>query len=420
MTSNLISEKTSSGIPVYISKGDADLAAYKVIVKAGSRYEPIDGISHVMEHMSFKGTESRSKEELRAIVDGYGGYMNAATGFDWIYYDVQGHSSGAEELFGVITDMVCKPSIKKEELEPEKKVILQEMAMRDNNPVSHFYGNLFSTVWRGSSLEHKVIGDEESVTGTTVDDLRKFHDDMFIGENIAVLATGKVDTDMILDMTEETVGKLGKGKRARATEPVMNKGIYSHESSKDNRTCYASVAFPSVLTREEMESMDILCMALSDGLSSRLYQKLREEKALIYNLLSPYVPFLGCNIFSPGFTATEDNVREGLSAMMEVLSEVRRNGITETELRNAKMKNAVTIQSMSESTKDRIKLMQYDFAAEEDVLTVDQRQRMADSVTLESVLAVAEKVMDPARMHVVVYGTENDGMKDFTLEELSI
>lgn len=420
MKDNLVSIKTDSGVPIYHSEGNADLVSYQVIVKAGSRYEPIDGISHIMEHMNFKGTENRTKDETEALVDGYGGYFNASTGHDWISYEVRGHSDGADDLLDVITDMVCFPSVKESELIPEKKVILQELAMRDNDPTSHFYGMVASNVWRGSSLEHKVIGDAESIGSVDSGILKDFHRDMFVRENVAVISAGKVGLDKIAEKTDDTIGTLKHGKRSGVSEIRLNDGILAHESSERNKSCYAALAYPFVLDGYETESLDVLGMILCSGLSSRLYKELRDRKSLIYNVTPPRCPFLGCGMFMPGFASTPENVVEAIGCMAEVLGEVKKNGVTETEVRNAKMKNSFSLQTMYESTKDRAKAMMYDYWANETVHTLEETESFTDSVTCESVLAVAQKVMDRRKMHLIVYGTDDDGIEKLDLAQIDV
>lgn len=420
MSSEIISTKTDKGIPVFYSRGDADLVNYKILVKAGSRCEPIDGISHIMEHMSFKGTENRSKDEIQGIVNSFGGDINAFTSHDWIQYETSGHSSGSTELLDALTELVCIPSIKGSELEPEKKVIIQEMVMRDNNPSYHFYGNLVSGVWRGSAMEHKIIGDEASVNGTTVDDLRGFHRNMFTRGNIAVIATGNIDPEAVLGKIDDTIGMLPAGGRTQYEVPRANDGRYLYESSKGNRSCYVSAAFPAHLSREENASLDALCDILSGGLSSRLYKELREKRSLIYALTASAVPFLGCETFTPGFTCTENNVREGISAMFDILREIRDNPVTEEELRNYRMKDAVSTETKYDSAKGRSELASIEYRFYEKVYTPEERRSISDSVTVESILALAQRIMNPDRMHLVVYGTETDGMSDFDIGGIDI
>ncbi|MCQ2079400.1 MAG: insulinase family protein [archaeon] len=420
MKDNLISERTSSGVPVFHSRGDADLTSYRIAVKAGSRYESVDGISHVMEHMSFKGTTTRTKDEIQDTMDSYGGAFNAYTGNDWIVYQIDGQSRGSEEMLDVLTDMVCNPSLLESELVPEKEVILQEMAMRDNDPRSHFFGMIGTHIWRGSSIGHKVIGDEESVRGIDSEVLRGFHQDMFIRENMAVFASGNVDLDMVLDKTQDTLGALPSGTRSSVPVTPFNKGDYLYEEASGGKTCYGAICYPTVISPDEYASFIVLADILADGLSSRIVKELRDRRALIYAPSSIIYPYLGCSTFCPGFTTTGKNVREAMGALAEVMHDVKVNGVTAKELNNVRAKIQVGLQSDYEGTAARLDSILGIYRRFETVQTLEERVAAYEEVTVESVQALAQRIMDPGCMHVVLYGNEDDGMKEYSIDQLDI
>lgn len=410
---------SDSGIPVYISEGEIDLTSYRIFVKTGSKYESIPGIAHVMEHMGFKGTPTRSKDEIMNTFDRFGGHTNASTGHDWIVYECDGHAKGAYDMFETLSDAVCNPLLAQDELDMEKKVIVQEIAMVKNRPSTYFLHRLISHLWRGSPDEHPIIGSEESVLGTSRDDLRGFHDSQFIRENITVMAGGKVDVDTLLERVDSTLGQLPSGKRNEDPTLPLNGRDYLHiDGSKDSS--FLALSFPCKLDESELDSLNLLTDILTAGLSSRLYKELRDKRGLIYALTPSLIPLGGGSIFCPGFMATGENLRSGLDAMVGVLKDIIDNGVTEQELEINKMKESMQILSEFDSTLGRMTSMTTQYRVFEDVFDLQYQIDSLDRITVEGIQRIAEKVIDPKRMHVTVYGHEDDSMKGFSIDEIDI
>lgn len=314
-------------------------ASIGVWVKAGSMLEkPCEnGLSHLMEHMAFKGTASRSARELAVEMDAIGGHMNAATSKLYTSYYAKVCTSGLEKAVDLLADIVRRPLIAEKDLENEKRVITEEIAMVDDYPEDSVFDLLHEALYSGQSLAMPIIGTREGVQGYTrqqVVDFRSLH---YNAANTVISIAGGFRRDEFLGMLEEKFGGWEQGKEAQYPSSRANESprrLYKDKKSEQTHVClgYAGLAQGDA----RRYSMMVFNAIFGGGVSSRLFQKVREERGLVYSIYSSPTAFPGSGDFTIYSAATPRNSSRVLPLIQKEFENLIREGITDSELKQAK------------------------------------------------------------------------------------
>ena len=418
---NVTMRHTSGGIPVITECiPGAVSSGYMVGVKTGSRDESPDifGLSHLLEHVVFRATKTRTSFQMSKEIEGAGGEMNAFTAKEMTAFYAVTIKDTAKVAKDLVADIVSNPLIRKEDTELEKKIVLQEISMVENEPESYIHDLFDMAVWEGHELAQSEAGTREIVKGLTDGDLRKYYEDRYRIPNLYVLACGAVDPDDAVRWAEENFDSMSGGRpNPRKTPEVTGSGYTFHKRKEDH--CYVAMGFRGFDAKsKDVQAARLLSAVLGSGSSSRLFQSVREEKALVYSIYNTIGQYSDASTFATYMSSTEENVLEAIETTANTYRLLKENGLTDGELTRARnlVKGAMT--RYMESTSHRLYRL-----IKETMLTGEPRSfedylASFDEVTEDDVMRVADRIIDPKGLNVVMFGNDVKDMKDFSTDQL--
>ena len=412
---------TSGGIPVITdSVPGSQSSGFMVAVNTGSRdeYPEIFGLSHLLEHVVFRATPTRNSFQMSKEIEGAGGMLNAFTAKEMTAFHATTIKETADVAKDIVADIVSRPLIAKEDTELEKKIVLQEISMIENEPESYIHDLFDETIWKGHELSQGEAGLKEIVKGLTNEDLRKYYDERYRIPNITVFGVGAVDQDDVRRWAEENFDGMGKGKATSRTVPKVSGSSYRHYKRKDDH-CYVGMGFRGCGPRDDdRNALKLLSAILGSGSSSRLFQSVREEKALVYSVYNHVAQFCDASTMGTFMSATKENVLEAIETTAATYRRLKEEGLNEGELRRAKnMVKGASIMAM-ESTDNRMYRLARITMLTGEPEELDDRIAALEAVTEEDVMRVAQKLLDPKEINVVMYSEDVKSMKDFSTDQL--
>ena len=268
--------------------------AMGVWIKSGSRCESaeMNGISHFVEHMVFKGTKSRSAQKIAREMDSIGGNLDAFTSKETICFNVKSLSDHVPIALDVLTDMVLNPTFALPDIERERGVILEEIKIDEDNPDVLVHELFTQSFWKGHPLGNPILGTTETVRRLGQQQLFGYHGDRFHGGNMVLSAAGNLDHDRFVEAVAEKFSALAGGQtlgELSAPEPSARIILRNKKALEQVQICLGVPAPP--VTDESRYATSILNTVLGGGMSSRLFQNIREERGLAYSVYSDMSPY---------------------------------------------------------------------------------------------------------------------------------
>ncbi|MBN1384231.1 MAG: insulinase family protein [Elusimicrobia bacterium] len=336
--------KLDNGINVIFNYDTSSaLTAIQIWVSAGGADENknILGISHFIEHVIFKGTKNRSREQIAPEIEKLGGVINAATSKDFTYFYTIVPSKYCIKAAEILSDAVLNPEFPAEEMENERFVVLEEIQRSDDDPHSQLFEEFYQQVYRDSPYTQRVLGTKEVVSNLKRDDLLAFHKKFYIPENIFVVISGNFRRKEVLDFLENSFGKLSKT-TAIPDAPKITISEKPLKTSKkiikrDVAHSYILIGFPAAdIKSRDQYSLDLTAYILGNGLASRLYRKFVEETNLAYGISCSFATHRGPGLFYVYASCKPENVSSLLNKILVELVDITLTHVTEEELKRAK------------------------------------------------------------------------------------
>ncbi len=312
-------------------------ASVGVWIAAGSRFESSakQGISHFVEHMLFKGTDTRSARDISEQMDKLGGNLNAYTTKEYTRYYAQTLSESAVETMELLADMLLHSRMEDEAVELERGVILDEMSMYEDVGEEVAHEQLCGAIWPDSPLGRPICGTRESVAAITAEELRRYVRENYTPERMLVVLAGGFDRQALLHTIRSTLGALPRG----AGCPAADSPIFTPSLSlcaKDFEQVSLELAFPGIPRGDERRyALLLFNFIVGGGASSRLFQRLREELGLAYSIYSSHYAAEGAGVFTIAAATSPDQQETVLREIHAVLDGLR-NGVTEEEFLRAR------------------------------------------------------------------------------------
>jgi predicted Zn-dependent peptidase len=375
-------------------------------VENGSRYEdPIDnGVSHFIEHLLFKGTRKRTAARIAEEIDAVGGVLNAFTGKEYTCYyaKVLGqHLPMATEL---LADIFLNSVFDPEEINRERQVVLQEISQAEDTP-DDFIHDLFTlNFWRGHPLALPIFGSVETVNRIDRDLLLSFMAERYRAGRIFIAAAGQVDHDALVRDCERLFGGVARNGRVENIEPPCeNPVVVSHE--KDLEQMHICIGGPGLSQVSDLRYASyVLNTALGGGMSSRLFQEVREKRGRVYSIYSTMASYADCGYFFTYAGTNPEWLDEVLEVTLKEIRKVARDGLKPDELERAKSQikgNMLLGLEGTESRMNRLARNEIYFGRE---VTLDELARGIDSVTNDQIIELASTWFQPRRMAMALLG----------------
>jgi predicted Zn-dependent peptidase len=322
---------------IYLPIAGVHSASVGIWVATGSRYETEkeQGISHFIEHMFFKGTTTRNSREISEEMDFLGGGLNAYTAREYTRYYAHTLAENAVKAMDILCDMIMNPLIDKDELERERLVILDEMAMYQDSGEDVAYEKLCAAIWPNSSLGRPIAGIADTVSSFTAEDLRNYINTHYTPERMVAVIAGGFDRDGMDTLLKNTLGKLERGScKVIFDNPIFQPSI-SITNKKFEQTSL-SIAMPGLPKGDPRRyAMMVLNFIVGGGSSSRLFQRLREELGLAYSVYSSHSSSTGTGLFTVSASFSSDRQDQVLFEINNLLDGIA-DGVTAEEFERAR------------------------------------------------------------------------------------
>ena len=415
--------KTSGGIPVLYEKvRGCESAGYMVGVRTGSRDESKDmmGISHLLEHVVFRETKTRSSYQMAKEMEGAGGEMNAFTSKEMTAFygvTIKETKDVAKEM---VAEVVVNPLITENDVEMEKKIVVQELSMIENEPELHIHDLFSANIWRGHQLSQFEGGEVEIVKDLTSKDLRAYYEERYGIPNLAVFAVGSVEKEEVLSWAEDTFDSLSGKKKTTRKKPGTPKASYTFTKNKSEHY-HVALGFPTYdPDHPDRVPAGLLSAVIGSGTSSRLFQEVREKKALVYAIYNNIEQYSDAAAISTYMSSTDENVIEAIKITADTYKSIRDNGLEKGELERTKnLIKGATVRSM-ESTERRMYRLGMDFFLNGKYQSLSERLDAISKVTEEDVMRVASDVIKGSRLNISVLGRKNKEIEKFNLSDLDL
>ena len=339
----VIEKKLSNGLTVLFYPYEREkVVTVKLCVKVGSSYETENqaGITHLIEHMIFKGTKERGPEEIAGAIEDRGGYMNAFTSYDYTCYYVAGPSEITETALKVLSDAVFHPYFPPEELKKEKEVVIEEMKMRLDNPATVLFETLMSSSYTSYPYKRPIIGYEKTVRSFSRQDLLNYVNEFYTPDNMVLVIVGNLSIKKVFSLVEKYFTNLPERELKKVSFPEER--YVSHPVLKwverDVREGYFAFSFPAPSIRsDDAPVLDIIAEILGGGESSRLYKRLKRELGLVKSISASSITPVGPGLFEISGTADPKNFKAVVKEVLNVVKDLKDGDISQEELEKAKL-----------------------------------------------------------------------------------
>ena len=384
-------------------------AAFGIWVAVGSRDErpSIHGASHFLEHLLFKGTRKRDALEISSVMDAVGGEMNAFTAKEYTCYYARVLDEDLPLAVDVVSDLVLSSVVTSDDVEVERGVILEEIAMHDDEPGDAVHDALAGALWGDSPLGRPVIGTVESIEALTRPAIAGFYRRRYDLPHMVVSAAGSVDHDVLLRLVEQAFAERLTGDAApaslRTTGPAPRAAAQVVVQERPTEQAHV-VLGTTALRRDDPRrfAMSVLSGALGGGMSSRLFQSVREERGLAYSVYSYTDSHADTGLFGVYAGCSPSRVGQVLDLVRAELAQVAEHGVTDEEVRRAQggLRGAMVL-GLEDSGARMSRLGKSELVHEE-VLSPEQVLERIRAVTPDDVREVARDVLSRPRSLAVL------------------
>jgi predicted Zn-dependent peptidase len=294
------------------------------------------GASHFLEHLLFKGTEDRSARSISEAVDAVGGDLNAFTTKEYTSFYVRLLAEQVELGLDILSDILWTPAFRADELESERRVILEEILMHNDEPADLVHEVLAGAMWPEHTLGREVLGEEATILAMTRDQIAGFHAEHYQPANVVFAAAGALDHGTVADGIARRVGGRKGGGHPVRTLPAAGPGGAA-VVERDTEQAHLAVGVPALARGDERRyALSILDHILGGGMSSRLFQSIREERGLAYSVYSYRQAYEHTGALVVYAGTSPDKAREVLGLVREELDRMAAGGITDAELEGAR------------------------------------------------------------------------------------
>jgi predicted Zn-dependent peptidase len=382
-------------------------------VKSGSRHEDpnVNGISHFVEHMVFKGTSSRSAEDIARQVDSIGGNMDAFTGKETICFNVKVLDEHLPVAVDILSDMVLHPVFDVNEITRERGVILEEIKMDEDNPDYLVHEIFTQNFFKGHPLGKPILGTKETVRRFDQEAIWGYYGGKFSPGNMIISAAGNLNHKEFVDLLRQRFEQLPVGSNGwHDTPPKINSRIILR-NKKALEQVQICVGVPSYsISHERRYVTYILNTLLGGGMSSRLFQNVREKQGLVYSIFSELNPFRDTGMLSVYAGTSRESAPKVVQSIVHEFRELKTQPISEEELKRAKDQLKGSLMLSLESSTARMSNLARQEMYYDHFFTMDEIIDRIQAVTVEDLLQSANELFQPQLIAVTVLGNLN-GLK---------
>jgi predicted Zn-dependent peptidase len=374
--------------------------------QTGSRHELAHeaGITHLIEHMLFKGTERRTARQIAEEIEGRGGSLNAFTDKEATCYYCRVLMDDVANAIDVLTDMMRNSLIEPEELTREQGVVVEEIKRGEDEPGDHVHELHFQLRWDGHPLGLPIIGTRESVSSFKSDDLKGYIGRRYRGENILLSVAGNVDPEEVRTTAEVELGSIPSGGTQESLSRPVGKPGHNYITKDVEQVHFCLGADGCSVYDDEYHTMAVLDAALGGSMSSRLFQEVREKRGLVYAIGSYCLNYQSGGAYTVYGGTSPENWAEVQSLVHEEFKKVREEGFADEELARTKRNIAGSLVLALEGMSGRMMRMSRNELNHGREIPIEESLANIEAVTKDGIVALAERVLDPDLISTTAIG----------------
>lgn len=405
-----VTTRLSNGLTVVLEKMPyLKSVSFGVWVKVGSAYEneKNNGIAHMLEHMFFKGTKTRTAKELADITSMIGGNVNAYTSKDCTNFYATTIDEYLPIAIDMISDMILNSVFNKEELEKEKGVVLEEIDMYDDSAEDMSHEMLQKEIWVNHPLGYQISGKKEIVKSFTREQLIKFRDDHYTADNIIISIAGNYNEEEVLTQLEKGFGQLPKTAiRDSLTTPICKRSFY--QSEKDIEQMHINIAFPSISDIDERRyELSVMNAILGENANCMLFQRIREDMGLTYSIYSYESSYSNTGLFHIYAATNPEPALMIYDEIFKIIDEVKEKGFYEKDIEDTKKQIKVNLTIASESTKNRMNSNARHIMKHGRVIPLNDVINRVNAISKDKVDALAKEILVNDASSIALVGNLN-------------
>lgn len=375
----------------------------------GSRDETKDtnGISHLIEHMFFKGTKKRSASRISKDIESLGGYLNAFTSKEHTCFYGRGMTKNIEKTFSVLSDMIQDSLFLPKELAKESKVVIDELYDIEDSPEELIFDKFETNIFAGNKLEFPIIGTEENISKFKQNDLLNYIKEHYSINNFYIIASGNIDHEQLIKLTNKYIYKLKSGKRKirKSFNPKKVNDVFVQKDINQAHLIIGGITYGYVNTDRAISNL--ITNILGEGSSSRLFLSLRERNGIAYQINSFMNSFYDISTFGVYFSTNESSLKKAKKIVENEFDKLLQKGVTDKELQSAKEYIKGHVQMSLESTSNRMMRMGNSLMYFDKIKTLEESIAEIDAVSKNDILNYSQILLNPENLSSVLISSKN-------------
>ncbi|MEO0288507.1 MAG: pitrilysin family protein [candidate division WOR-3 bacterium] len=380
-------------------------------VRVGSDYENerLNGISHLTEHLIFKGTKRRKADEISRLIEHYGGTINAYTARDHTSFYFKCLPDNFNRILPIFQEMLFEPLIPEDELEKEKNVVIEEIRSAEDDPEDLVFENLNRIVFKGSPFEKTILGSEDIIKSITRNDVLNFIEKNYISDNSFYSYVGPLTTKNIRESIDKKYFRDGEilQKNDIKIKDNFSQKIYVYKNSLQQ--FHVALGFKTQnYYSDERFPLTILSAILGIGMSSRLFKKLREEKGLVYTVYSFVDIFKESGMSGIYFVCSPDNYRKTMGIIEKEMSSIIRYGVEKDEMEKVKNQILANVVMSYDSLSGRMGFNAKSFLYKKRIESVNSVIKKFKNVSSDDIKDIAKKYFKFDKLNISIVGNKKN------------
>lgn len=404
--------KLENGVSIVMEQiSSVRSVALGIFIRNGSINETSksNGISHFIEHMLFKGTNKRTSKDIAEEMDNIGGQLNAFTAKEYTCYYARVLDTHIDTAIDVLTDMIFNSKFDSIDIEKESKVILEEINMYEDSPDDIVFTKLQKEIWENSPLAHNVLGTKENVSSFKRQDFIEYMNNKYVGENIVVAIAGSFDKEKILEVIKQKMSSMPKGK---ANLEADKQYIYTPSRTKvykDIEQLHLAIVFDGISIKDKYNySMSLLNAIIGGGMSSILFQKVREEHGIAYSIYSYNNSYVNNGLFNIYVALNKSQLDKTINIIYKEIANLKNNKITNQQIEKTKEQLKSNYIMGLESTSNRMSSIGRSKVLVNKIKTPDEIIQEVDLIKKEDIDYLIDKVFNMDKMSISLVGKVDD------------
>lgn len=382
-------------------------------VGAGSRDEGkgYEGISHFIEHMFFKGTANRTARQLAESMEAVGGQLNAFTTKEYTCYYAKVLDVDLDLAIGVLSDMFFQSLFNEMEIEKEKNVVIEEIKMYEDSPDELIHDIFAEYVWNDHPLGRPILGTVDSIRSLNREKILHYMEHHYAPDNLVIAVAGKINNEEVVQKLTPIFKDFKRGCRRVLEETPAGQAIERYVI-KDTEQMNLVIGVPGLgQNDEDIYPMHTINNILGGGLSSRLFQEIREQRGLAYSIYSYHSTYVDAGLFAIYAGTRPNNTREVIECILSEIGKLKIAGITAQELERTKAQIKGSLYLGLESVSSRMSRLGKTELSYDKVLTPEDVVRKLEKVTLEDVHRVVNRLWQEDKICLTMLGPSGHEVK---------